>query len=133
LRADRAGKVAYVKDRLTSIRSKRAFARGDAAAFVDEIPDVDPLLRPQLQRLWGTAALANEAWWPDTTLDVPTTLFTASTPIQWVGQRMDDPLLGWGRWLKHPIDNVVLDGLHLELFEARNHATIAAAIDAALG
>jgi len=133
LRADRAGKVAYVKDRVTSIRNKVAFARGDAAAFVDEMPDVDPTLRPQLEQLWGTAALANEAWWPRTAIDVPVTLFTASTPIQWVGQRMDDPLLGWGGWLKRPIDNVVLDGLHLELFEARNHATIAAAIDDALG
>jgi amino acid adenylation domain-containing protein len=132
LRADVAGKIDYVKDRAISIRNKRAFARGDAAAFVDEMPDVDPATRPLLEKLWGTAALANEAWWPARALDVPTTLFTASTPIQWVGHKMDDPLLGWSDWLKRPIDNVVLEGLHLELFEAKNHARIAGAIDAAL-
>jgi amino acid adenylation domain-containing protein len=133
LRADVGGKVDYVKDRAISIRNKLAFARGDAAAFVDEMPDVDPATKPLLEKLWGTAALANQAWWPATALDVSTTLFTASTPITWVGQKMDDPLLGWGDWVKRPIDNVVLGGLHLELFEEKNHAAVATAIDDALG
>lgn len=132
LRADVAGKISYMKDRAISLRHKRAFARGDAAALVDEVPDIDPATRPLLERLWGTAALANESWWPASALDVWTTLFTASTPIQWDAHKMNDPLLGWGVWLKRPIDNVVLAGQHLELFDEKNHAQIADVIDAAL-
>ena len=132
LRSDNAGRVAYVKDRVTSLRQKLAFARGDADAFVDEMPDVDAAARPQLARLWGTAAIANQRYWPRRSVRVPTTLFTAATPIQWAATRMDDPLLGWREWIDDAIDNVILDGLHLELFQAGNLAKIAASIDAAL-
>jgi amino acid adenylation domain-containing protein len=132
LRADRRGKVAYVKDRLVSLREKIAFARRDADAFVDEVPGLDPALRPQLHALWGKAALANQAWWPRTALSVPTTLFTSATPIRWLGNKMDDPLLGWTRWLHIPIEHIVLPGAHLELFAEHNHATIASALDRAL-
>jgi amino acid adenylation domain-containing protein len=129
LGTDHAGRVAYVKDRITSLKQKLAFARGDAAAFVDEMPDVDPASRPQLERLWGTAALANERYWPSRSVRVATTLFTAATPIQWAATKMDDPLLGWQAWIDGAIDQVVLEGVHLELFQAANLGPIAAAID----
>jgi amino acid adenylation domain-containing protein len=133
---DWSGRVAYLKERIESVRAKlnlklqRADAFVDAYAIDDEQLAALPLAqRQQLQRLAGVSTLAHHAYWPRSSTSVPLLLFAAEIGFSWAATQMDDPLLGWRTWVSGRVERVVLKGDHLRLFMAENLAEIARHLD----
>ena len=133
---DWAGRAAYVRDRVESIKEKWAFKMQKADAFndafalnADQLEALPQAKREQLERLAGVSTLAYNAYWPRTSTSIPTTLFAAEHPFDWAATKMDDPLLGWRSWLNLEVDRVELRGAHLELFQEDNLSVAARVLD----
>jgi thioesterase domain-containing protein len=133
---DWSGRIAYLKERLDSVRAKLNFKLQRAEAFVDAYAIDDEQLaalplaqRQQLQRLAGVSTLAHHAYWPRSSTSVPLLLFAAETGFSWAATQMDDPWLGWRTWGSGHVERVVLKGDHLRLFMAENLAAIARHLD----
>ncbi len=134
---DWAGRVAYLKSRVDSVREKlnlklqRADAFNDAFALdADELATLPPAQRAQLERLAGLSTLAHHSYWPRSSCAVPLLLFAAEHGFDWAATRMDDPLLGWRSWTSGPMERVELKGDHLKLFMSDNLAVAASTLDA---
>jgi amino acid adenylation domain-containing protein len=134
---DWGGRLAYLRDRLDSVREKVNFTLARAEAFgnafglnEEQRRALTPAQQAQLERLAGVSTLAHRRYWPRAPLAVPLTLFAAAERTQWAATVMDDPLLGWRAWASGPLRRVELAGTHLGLFTGDNPRRAAATLDA---
>jgi len=56
----------------------------------------------------------------------------AAQPYQWVATKMDDPNLGWGRYVSGEISAVTIPGQHTDLFAPANESLIAQALSTSI-
>ena len=77
---------------------------------------------------WLLAQRAQDAYQPVAADEGSLLLFASEVPTRWPATRMDDPAMGWGKWIRGRIDVVPVKGGHLDVFRSDNVERMASEI-----
>jgi amino acid adenylation domain-containing protein len=129
-RRDNAGRAAYLLERVDNVRRRVLFKVGLGARLAPEVEGADKEREERMKQIWALLMQAQQAYRPSHVDDAPMLLFNAEHPLRWPATRMDDPMKGWRRYVRGPIDVITVKGTHLELFRSDNIDVMAKSITA---
>ena len=131
-RRDMAGRMLYLRERLDNIRRRVLLRAGLGARLAPPLAGAEPERDERLKQVWSRAMHAQMTYRPKLQDDGPLLLFVAETPIRWPATRMDDPAMGWGKWIRGRMDLVRVKGAHMDVFGGENVECMAREIRAAI-
>jgi amino acid adenylation domain-containing protein len=129
---DMAGRWRYALERAENLRCRLLLSVGLGAWLAPPVAGADRTREDRLKQSWASALQAQSAYRPKTRDQGPLLLFVADKPVRWPATRMDDPAMGWGKWVRGRIDLVAVKGGHLEVFRSENVERMAREIRGAI-
>jgi thioesterase domain-containing protein len=113
-------KKSYLVERFGNVKTKVLRRLGLGVLNAPEIPGVEALPQDAIKRVWAALVEAQLRYEPRAKLDTSLILFKAEEAEEWAATIMDDPLAGWGQWVKGSIEEHTIPGGHMEIFHDRN-------------
>ena len=114
------GRATYLRERLTNLKERVLDRLGLTVLNAPTIAGVDALPQGSLKRVWAALRTARHYYQPRGRFDGRALLVKAAEPYTWAATVLDDPLLGWGRWIAGPVEVATVPGGHLEVFREGN-------------
>jgi amino acid adenylation domain-containing protein len=122
----------YLRDRWHNLKHRVFIAAGLAHRNAPVIEAVGPLSQETLARVWGALETARYVYRPAGQFRGRIVLFRAKETPDTPASTYDDPLLGWEKWQTGGIEDLLVPGAHLELFQERNLPLLADRVKASM-
>jgi len=113
-----------------NLRARVLRVRGREAELAPDLP-FDEASNTRAKQLWVHQMRARAQYLPSGAVDGALLLLRVEQPEKWLATTMDDPLYGWGAFVRGPIALTTLPGMHTTLLESyANQKTATDAISA---
>jgi amino acid adenylation domain-containing protein len=114
---DPQARSAYRSATYANLRARILRARGREAELAPELP-FDDALNERGKQLWVRQMQARAQYRPDGAVDGALLLLRVEKTEKWLATTMNDPLYGWGAFVRGSIALTTLPGTHTALLES---------------
>jgi amino acid adenylation domain-containing protein len=128
-----AERTAYLRQRLSNVRSRLRHLAGRGAEEAPDVPFADTRMNERLKSSWANHMQARRAYQTQAVIGSRLLLIRAEIPERWAATTMHDPLYGWRCRVRGAISAVTAPGDHLSVMQLDNQALIVDAISRLIG
>ncbi|WP_226702513.1 non-ribosomal peptide synthetase [Microbulbifer elongatus] len=132
LSRDVRGKLGYIRDRGARFKQKLVKRLGLSTDVSKFSPKHQ--FEAHMKKIGKIQRKAMDIYRPqENTKDLALLLFQAEEQVDWIGMKVDDPLMGWRRYVGGPISLVTVPGSHMQMWDSKNRDLITCTIAEHLG